>query len=416
MNLWESMWSPIRSWLGGRQASGTQITGPNGYGYCASVTVTEETALQVSAVWACVRLLSQTVASLPLVVYRKTDKGRELAPDHWFAKLMERPNQYQTRYEFFEHQVANLAFHGNFYNKKGFRAGRLISLLPLNPLQVETKLFTGKVTHLFSQDGDVSALAADSVWHVHMNGDLIVGRSPLQFGRNLIGVAQAAEQAVSKLYTNGGKRSGVLSFDRLLTPDQRDQIRGNFSGLTDGDERLIVLEAGGKFDPISMSPQDIELLASRRFQIEEICRWFGVPSVLVNDTSGSTTWGSGIAELVTGFYKLNLRPYLEAIENSIQTHLFTDGDKGYEVEFDFEGLLRASQKDRYEGYVRGIQGGVLMPNEARAMEWLPAVEGGDQLLIQGAMVPVKDAGKTPASPNSQPPQGEDANGTQDAQP
>lgn len=415
MNFWETMWSPIRSWLGGRQASGTQLTGPDGYGYSASVDVTEQTALQVSAVWACIRLLSQTVASLPLLVYRKTDKGRELAPDHWFAQLMENgPNQYQTRYEFWEHQVANLALHGNFYNKKAVLAGKIRSLLPLNPLQTETKLVGGKVVHLFSQDGNTAALAAESVWHARMNGDLIVGRSPLQFGRNLIGIAAAADLSVTRIYASGGKRSGTVSFDRLLTPEQRAQIRQNFNGLTDGDERLIVLEAGGKFDPISMSPQDIELLASRKFQVEEICRWFGVPSVLVNDTSGSTTWGSGIAELVTGFYKLNLRPYLEAIENSITTHLFTDEDrKTYEVEFDFEGLLRASQKDRYAGYQTAIGSGLMTPNEARALEWLPAVDGGDQLLIQGAMVPVKDAGKKPeappASPVPQPPQGEGDN-------
>jgi HK97 family phage portal protein len=417
MTFWQTMWSALRT-MGGRQASGTQLTGPDGYGYSASVEVTEQTALQVSAVWACIRLLSQTVASLPLLVYKKTDKGRELAPDHWFAQLMENgPNQYQTRYEFWEHQVANLALHGNFYNKKTELAGKIRALLPLNPLQTETKLIGGKVVHLFSQDGNVAALAAGSVWHARMNGDLIVGRSPLQFGRNLIGIAAAADLAVTKIYANGGKRSGTVSFDRLLTPEQRAQIRQNFNGLTDGDERLIVLEAGGTFDPISMSPQDIELLASRKFQVEEICRWFGVPSVLVNDTSGSTTWGSGIAELVTGFYKLNLRPYLEAIENSIQTHLFTDEDrKSYEVEFDFEGLLRASQKDRFDGYRVGITSGLLTPNEARAMEWLPKIDGGDQLLIQGAMVPVKDAGKVPASPNPQPPQGEDTNGTQDTQP
>ena len=164
MNFWETMWSPIRSWFGGRQTSGTQITGPTGYGYSVSVEVTEETALQVSAVWACVRLLSQTVASLPLVVYRKTDKGRELAPDHWFAQLMAgKPNQYQTRYEFWEHQVANLALHGNLYAKKTERAGRIVGLLPLNPLQVETVLIAGNVTHMFEQDGKVAALAAQSV-------------------------------------------------------------------------------------------------------------------------------------------------------------------------------------------------------------------------------------------------------------
>ena len=414
MTYWETLWSALIG-AGSRQTSGTQLSGPSGYGYAAPVTVTDETALQLSAVWACVRLISQTVASLPLVVYRKTDKGREVDPDHWFAKLMAgKPNQYQTRYEFWEHQVGNLALHGNFYNKKTELGGVIRSLLPLNPLQVETKLIAGKVTHLFTMDGNVAALSSESVWHARMNGDLIVGRSPLQFGRNIFSTAQGAEQATSKLYVNGGKKSGVLSFDKLLTPDQRNQIRENFDSLTTGtDDRLLVLEMGAKFDPISMSPQDIELLASRRYSNEEICRWFGVPSVLVNDTAGSTTWGSGIEQIVLGFYKLNLRPYLEAIENSITTHLFSDADRaGWEVEFDFEGLLRATQKDRYHGYQTAISSGLMTPNEARELEWLPAVEGGDQLLIQGAMVPVKDAGKVQASPTTTPPQGEDANGTE----
>lgn len=395
MTFWESMWSPIRRWWGGRQESGTQMTGPYGNDLPAAMNVTAETALQVSAVWACVRLISQAVASLPLVVYRKTDKGREVVTDHWFAKLMQgKPNKYQTRYEFWEHQIGNLALHGNMYARKVELGGQVRSLLPLNPLQTEASLADGKVVYYFQQDNEVLAYSSDSIWHAKMNGDLIVGRSPLKFGSTIMGVAQAAEGVVSRIYGNGAKRAGVLSLDKLLTPEQRAQVRENFGTLTTGtDDRLLVLEQGMKYEPISMSPDDIELLASRRFQVEEICRWFGVPSVLVNDTSGSTTWGSGIEQIVLGFYKLNLRPYLEAIENSITTHLFSDADrKEYEVEFDFEGLLRATQNERFNGYQVGIAGGFLTPNEARAMEWLPAIEGGDQLLIQGAMVPISQAG------------------------
>jgi len=399
LSFWENMWSEIRGWVfGGRQGSGIQNTGPSVYAESAAVTVTEESAMQVSAVWACIRLISQTVASLPLNVYRITPQGREIVTDHWFARLMQRPNQYQTRYEFWEHQVANLALHGNLYAKKGVLLGQVRSLIPLNPLQVESRLVNGSVVHIFSMDGQVQAFAADSIWHSKMNGDLIVGKSPLRFGRNIIGVAQAAEVTVTKIYSNGGKPSGVLGFDRLLTKEQRDIIRANFSTLTTGtDERLLVLEQGQTFTPISMSPQDIELLSSRRFQIEEICRWFGVPSVLVNDTLGSTTWGSGIEQIVMGFYKLNLRPYLEAIENSIETNLFTAEDrKNFSVEFEFEGLLRTDQKSRYEGYRTGIASGMLKPNEARAMEWLPAEPGGDKLYIQGAMVPIELAGQKQA--------------------
>lgn len=419
MNFWSDMWAPIRSWLGGRQTSGTQLQGPDGYSYCAPVEVTADTAMQVTAVWACINLYARTFASLPLKVYRKTPQGRVEDPDHWFAKLMRgQPNQYQTRFEFWEHQIANIVLHGNLYAKKGMRAGRVISLLPLNPLQVETKLIAGRVVHHFSQDGNVAALAAESVWHARLNGDLIVGRSPLQFGRNAIGIAQATEEAVSRIYKNGGKKSGVLSLDKLLTPEQRAQIRGNFASLTTGtDERLLVLEMGAKFEAISMSPDDIELLASRKYNNDDIARLFGVPSILINQNEGSTTLGSSTGEIIAAFYKTGLSPVAEAVECSITTHLWTDTDREtHEVEFDFEGLLRADRKTRFEEYRTGIQCGVLKPNEARALEWLPAAEGGDQLLMQGAMIPVKDAGKSPASPKPQPPQGEEANGTQDTQP
>ena len=220
----------------------------------------------------------------------------------------------------------------------------------------------------------------------------------------MIGIAQAGENIVSKVYANNGKRSGVLSIDRQLTPDQRDQIRSNFSSLSMGsDDRLLVLEYGMKFDPIAMSPQDIELLASRRFQLGEICRWFGVPSVMVNDTSGSTTWGSGIEQIVSGFYKLNLRPYLERFESSIQANLFTElEDSQYEVEFDFEGLLRSDLKSRLEGYRTAVSGSILTPNEVRRIEGWPSMVGGDDLLSQVNMTPLRSLGATDETQITQP--------------
>jgi len=393
--FWQSMWS----WLGGNTTQrnrGVQYPSP-GYQEAAAVSVTEDTAMQVSAVWACVRLLSETVASLPFNVYRKTPNGRELAPDFWFARLMARkPNRYQTRLEFFETMMLNLALHGNAYAKISRVGGEIKALLPLMTAQVTPSLLAdGSIVYQYEADGNVDVYAEESIWHVKLYGNGIVGKSPLAFGRNIVGITQAAEQAVTKIYTNGGKRSGVLSLDRQLTPVQREQIRTNFSGLTSGtDDRMLVLEMGMKFDPIAMSPADIELLASRRYQLEEICRWFGVPSVLVNDTSGSTTWGSGIEQLVSGFYKLNLRPYLERFEASISCNLLSAEEaRIYEAEFDFEGLLRSDLKSRLEAYRSGVQGTILTPNEVRVMEGLPRMDGGDELLSQVNMMPLGKLGQ-----------------------
>ena len=394
MGLWQNLWS----WLGGGtiRTQGVQLTAPRAYESESAMPVTEETALQVSAVWACVKLLSETVASLPVNVYRKTDSGRELANDFWFARLMAyKPNQYQNKLEFFETMTLNLALHGNAYAKITRVNGRVVSLLPLMSAQVLPVLLQdGSVVYEYTDGTNVDVLSSESVWHVKLYGNAIVGKSPLAFGRNIIGIAQAAEKTVTKIYKNGGKPSGVLSLDRLLTPEQRQAVRENFATLTTGtDDRLLVLENGMKFDGISLSPQDIELLASRRFPLEEICRWFGVPSILVNDTSGSTAWGSGIEQIVGGFYKLNLRPYLERYENAVNVGLFSrEESQEYEFEFDFEGLLRSDFKTRLDAYRTAIAGTVMTPNEARALEGLPMVDGGDVLLSQINMTPIDRLG------------------------
>ena len=396
MQFWQNIWT----WLGGSgtaRNAGDQISGPMGYAAPSPVEVNEDSAMQLSAVWACVRLLSETVASLPVNVYRKTATGRELAPDHWLSLLMARkPNRYQTKVEFFETLMLNLALHGNAYAKITKVGGKIRSLLPLMASQIETKLLAdGSVVHLYHADGNVDVLSAESVWHVKLYGNGIVGKSPLAFGRNMFGIAQAAEQSVSKIYANGGKPSGVLSFDRLLTPAQRASVRENFATLTTGtDDRLLVIEQGMKFDAVSMSPQDIELLASRKHQIDEIARWFGVPSILINQNEGSTTLGSSTAEIISGFYKLNLRPYLERIEASVKTWLFTPEEANqYEFEFDFEGLLRSDLKSRLEGYRTAVAGTILTPNEVRRIEGWPRVDGGDVLLSQVNMTPIDKLGQ-----------------------
>ena len=411
MAFWQNIWT----WLGGSgtaRNAGDQISGPMGYAAPSPVEVNEDSAMQLSAVWACVRLLSETVASLPVNVYRKTATGRELAPDHWLSLLMARkPNRYQTKVEFFETLMLNLALHGNAYAKITKVGGKIRSLLPLMASQIETKLLAdGSVVHLYHADGNVDVLSAESVWHVKLYGNGIVGKSPLAFGRNMFGIAQAAEQSVGKIYANGGKPSGVLSFDRLLTPAQRASVRENFATLTTGtDDRLLVIEQGMKFDAVSMSPQDIELLASRKHQIDEIARWFGVPSILINQNEGSTTLGSSTAEIISGFYKLNLRPYLERIEASVKTWLFTPEEADqYEFEFDFEGLLRSDLKSRLEGYRTAVAGTILTPNEVRRIEGWPRVEGGDVLLSQVNMTPIEKLGQVAPGGND--------NGTQAIQP
>jgi HK97 family phage portal protein len=356
-------------------------------------TVTFDSAMQLSAVWSCVKLLAETVASLPINIYKITENGREIDKNDDIQVLFSgKVNRYQTRVEFFETVMLNLVVNGNSYCLIQKFGDKIVGLLPLMADQMRVTLMPdGSVTYEYYQDAGVTVFSEQSIWHLKLMGNGIVGLSPLDHQKRTLGIAQAAENAVTKIYKNGAKPSGVLTLDKFLTEPQREQIRNKFYSLSSGNQdRLMVLEGGMKWESVSLSPQDIELLASRQFQISEICRWYGVPSVMVNDTSSTTVWGSGIEQIVAGFYKITLRPILEKVEASIIVNLVRKPRR--EAEFDFNALTRGDTKTRYESYRTGIQGGLLMPNEARAQEGLPPAEGGDKLYMQGATVPITDTG------------------------
>lgn len=413
-----SLFSSFSSWVMGglRRQTGVQYTTPMAYTEESASSVTFDSAMQLSAVWACVKLLSETVASLPLHIYRKTEDGRKLDVKHDLSVLFAgKINRWQNKIEFFETVMLNLMTQGNAYCIIERLGAQITALVPLMSNQVEPMLLEdGTLVYNYTNDKGISVLAAQNIWHLKLMGNGTVGMSPLAYQRNTLGIAQSAESATTKIYRNGAKPSGVLSIDRVLTDAQRQQVRASFNTLTaTTDDRLIVLEGGMKFDAISLSPQDIELLSSRKFQISEICRWYGVPSVMVNDNNGSTTWGSGIEQIMQGFYKLTLRPILEKIEAGIRIGLMSVRDRDrYDVEFDFDAILRADARSRFESYRVGITAGIMTPNEARAMEHMPAMPGGEKLLIQGAMMPIEMLGKQPQPDNVQPDQ-QDTEGMND---
>ena len=384
----------IGSWIAGglSRYSGLQSSSPASYSEPTSTPVTFDSAMQLSAVWACVKLISETVASLPLTIYKTTDSGRKIAKNHELTTLFSgKINRYQTRIEFFETVLLNLVVHGNSYCDIQRTGDRITSLLPLMSPQMEVILNKdGSVTYEYTYDGGVHVYSSRSIWHLKLMGNGIIGMSPLEHQKQTLGIATAAENQVSRIYRNGGKPSGVLSVDKFLTPEQREQLKSKYETLTDGGTtRFMVLEGGLKFDAVSLTPQDIELLESRKFQISEIARWYGVPSVMINDTTGGTVWGSGIEQIVSGFYKVTLRPLLEKIEHSILNNLMSASDSlKHEIEFDFNALTRSDLKTRYDSYRIGIYGGFLKPNEARRMEGMEDADGGDVLVMQGANVPL----------------------------
>lgn len=355
-------------------------------------------ALQVSSVFACVRLISETVSTLNPKVYRVNPNGsKEYLPEHPLNRILcGRANSFQTGQEFLELMTVQLCLQGNAYAlKQRNSVGDLVGLVPLMPSQMEVTLLDNKrLRYQYTVGGKVSEYSQNDIWHVKLMGNGAIGLSPLQYARTTFGIGIAAEKTVAKLFANGAKPSGILMVDQILKPEQRQMIREKFQGISSGsDSNLFVLEANMKYQQISMTPEDIELLSSRKFQVEDIARFFGVPSVLINDLSATSVWGSGIHEIVQGWYKLGLRPYLVRLATSGKISLLgRDEQDDHEIMFDLDPLLQVGRRDRYQGHREGITAGFLTVNEARRMEGLEDKEGGDDLRIQAQMVNLDNPG------------------------
>jgi len=262
--------------------------------------------------------------------------------------------------------------------------------------QVETILNeNGNVTYKYYSSGVINEFTADNIWHLKLFGNGIIGLSPLDQARNSLGISMGAEESVNRIANNNFKQGGFLSIDKILNPDQRKKIKEKFNDITSGtEEALKVLEAGMKFTPNSMLPKDVQLLESRKFQLEDICRFFDVPPVLIHDMSSSTVWGSGITEIVRGWYKLGLSPYREKMKDSIKTQLLDISEREtIEPDFDIDELLRGNEKERYEGYSVAIRSGIMTPNECREQEGLPPDPSGDKLFIDQQLIFLENGGK-----------------------
>lgn len=397
MSFWRRIFGVNNTGAGSRN-DGEQITIPGAYAVEPSASVTLDTAMQVSAVFACTKLYAEIIGAMPLKVYEVKDGVWKEKPDHPLAKLFrDRVNSWQTRPEFMETLIFNECLQGNSYSYKQYDTrGNIVGLVPLMSEQMQVALENGAIKYQYTDNGKQREIPAKDIWQTKRFGNGVVGLSVLGYARNSVGIAQGAENSVSRIYRNGAKPSGGLFIDKPLTKDQREAVKQNFADLESGtQDRLFVFEAGMKYEQISMTPQDIELMQSRRYQIEDIARFFGVPSVLINDGSASTVWGSGVEQIVQGFYKLSLRPYLSRIEASMESWLLSPAERSsgnIKVRFDFDEFLQQSQADRVKMYKEAVTGGFMTPNEARRLEGWKDIDGGDEGYMQQQMVPLGKLG------------------------
>jgi HK97 family phage portal protein len=387
-----TIFQSLRRWFGNvgstGQQDGIQYSEPFQRVYDTRTTYGTDGALQVSAVWACVELLADNIASLPCFVYERGEQGhKELARDTTLWTLLhDNPNRYQTPMEFWQYMIMNFLLRGNAYARLVRNdAGEVIEMLPLSADQVEVELLRdGSIIYKYQFEGVVTVLSSQSVLHWKDKGNGVIGMSRIDFMASTISVAIEAQNHTERNYRKSGKRPGVFMIDKLLTDPQRDEIRRRFSGLVENNEDdLIVLEAGAKFEPLSMTPADLQLLDTRRFSVEDIARWFGVSSVMINDTNKTTTWGTGISQLIEGFYKFRLRPMLELFEQAINRRVLTARQRElYEVEFSLDAILRGNAKERLDIGVAAVTNGLMTRNEWRQLENLPPMDGADELTYQ----------------------------------
>jgi len=370
-----------------------------GFPGVAGVDVNTTTAEGISAVYACVAAISETVGSLPLDVYRNTEDGREKAKTHPLYRLLhDAPNNYQTALEFREQMQRHVLLRGNAYAEIVWNPnGSVKALLPMHPDSVtvlRSSLGNLVYDHVDGK-GNQRRLLADEVLHLRYHSDDgILGRSPIQVARDTIGLALAERTHGAKMFEQGTKLSGVIETPPGTTKEQAGQIRESWSAGQAGianHGKTAVLPQGATFKTVSMTLEDAEWIEARRLSIVETARLFRVPPVMIGDMEAANY--SNVVELARFFVTNTLRRHLVMWEQAINRACITN--PAFFVEHNVEGLLRGDSLARANFYQRGIEDGWMLRSEVRRIENLPAIEGIDDAQTQ-------DAAPAAGGPNAQP--------------
>lgn len=367
--------------------------------------ISPDLALQLSAVWLCVERRAATVAGLPFFAYESKANGEKALARGTllYSLLHDSPNSRMTPVEFWRAMMMNHDLRGNAYARLERNAsGEVVSMWPMPADQVEVAVLDdGEMVYQYTIGENVMVLAEQSVLHLKGLGNGTIGLSRLDYMRASTDELKRAQASASKVFGTGGKPTGVLMMDKVLKPDQRAAIRANFAGLVSGsDARLMVLEAGAKYQQLSISPEDQQLLESRQFGVEEICRWFDVPPVLAHHNN-VTTWGSGIEQIVDGWHKLTIRPILVSIEQAVRKRVMTPKQRAsMSCEFSLDALLRGNASERAELYAKLVQNGIATRAECRQLENLPPVPGTNELTAQTNLAPLHMLGRIQGAGNA----------------
>ena len=353
----------------------------------SGMRVSPDSALRLAAVYACVRILAETIASLPLVVYqRRPDGGKDRVMDHWLYRLVaKRPNRFQNPFEWREMLQGHLALRGNAFNQIITNPrGEIIELMPIHPDRVKIELLpSGEYRYRISdRSGTEVILPRGEVWHLRgLSSDGLMGMSPIELARENLGTALAAQGYGARFFANDAKPTGGwIEFPGSFKDSEAKKVfRESYQQAQSGSNRgkVLVLENGMKFHEVGVTNKDAQFLELRKFQITDVARLFRVPPHMIADLDRATF--SNIEQQSLEFVMHTMTPWAERWEASIQSELLLESDD-IEIEFDFANLMRGDASSRSSYYQSGIQNGWLTRNEARIAENLNPIDGLDQPL------------------------------------
>lgn len=405
MSVWGRLFGQRTAKLSSRDDAETVAAALSAGGSNAGKRVTPDSTLQLSTAWRCVRLKSRVVGALPIGVHERLEEGGSRpAKEHWLYELVhESPNADQTPAEFWAGQIACIDLWGNAFAEKKMLGDRVVALVPMRADRVRVRReLDGRRRYYYAARNGERILEEDQVFHLRgftLGGD--EGLSAISYGRHTLGLALASDETAAKTFANGLQLSGFLkeAMEGKSTPEQRRELMNLFAEFAGSSQtgKVMPLPRGWEFQPLGMKPGDAQLLESRGFNVEEVCRWFDTPPILVGHAGpGQTMWGSGVEQILLGWLTLDLDPLLGGIEQAVKKQLLSPAERRkFYAEYNREALLQADSAAKAAFLSTMVQNGLMDRNEGRGKLNLPKRPEAETLTVQSNLLPIDQLGKQP---------------------
>lgn len=405
-----NLFSPFLKYFGVGSLSnndeGQQSSGRQGISTDSGISVNDDRAMQVSAVWACVQYITNSICSLPLNFYRRSEGGRRELENHALIDLFKiSPNANMKPRDFRKAMTMQLVLWSNAYAEIFWSGDRPVSIVPLRPNRMTPYLTDGVLTYHYQMDQGVRIYSQRSIMHLKGFGsDGIVGLERTNYARETLGLSVSADTYASRQFANGGRSGGgYLMFDEFLTDKQRSNARNLYEGMSEtafNKGKLWILEGGVKYETDTLNPDTMQMLETRKMQLGEIARFFGVPEVLIGAGTSTSSWPASFEQQLLSFLTFTLQDYIDEWEMTIRDSLLTSREKrSIIVDHDVTGFIKMDSKARSELQSSWAQNGIKTRNEIRMMNNDPAIEGADDLTAQVNLAPLDKLGETPPQQN-----------------